>query len=49
MKTETEQIYKERILRVMRHIQDHLDEPLSLEELAGVAYFSPFHFLIFNP
>ena len=44
MKTETEQIYKERILRVLRYIQGHLDEPLSLDELAGIAYFSPFHF-----
>ncbi len=44
MKTETEQIYRERILRVLRHIQSHLDEPLSLGELAGIAYFSPFHF-----
>ena len=44
MRTETEQIYKERILRVLIHIQTHLDEPLSLEDLAAIAYFSPFHF-----
>ena len=26
------------------HIQEHLDEPLPLNELAEIAYFSPFHF-----
>ena len=36
--------YKERILRVLVHIQEHLDEALELEELAGVACFSSFHF-----
>jgi AraC family transcriptional regulator len=36
--------YKERILRVLRHIQEHLDEALDLEELARVACFSSFHF-----
>jgi len=36
--------YKERILRVLMHIQEHLDEALDLEELAGVACFSSFHF-----
>jgi AraC family transcriptional regulator len=36
--------YKERILRVLTHIQVHLDEPLDLEELARVACFSSFHF-----
>ena len=44
MKTETEQIYHERILRVLIHIQRHLDEPLDLNELAAIACFSPFHF-----
>jgi len=44
MKTETEEIYRERILRVLLHIQANLDEPMSLEDLAGLAYFSPFHF-----
>ena len=44
MRTETEQIYRERVLRVLLHIQANLDEPLSLDELAGIAYFSPFHF-----
>jgi AraC family transcriptional regulator len=36
--------YKERILRVLTHIQEHLDEELDLEELAQVACFSSFHF-----
>ena len=36
--------YKERILRVLTHVQEHLDETLDLEELAQVACFSSFHF-----
>ena len=36
--------YHERILRVLTHIQEHLDEALDLEELAHVACFSSFHF-----
>jgi AraC family transcriptional regulator len=36
--------YKERILRVLRHIQEHLDEALDLEKLARVACFSSYHF-----
>jgi AraC family transcriptional regulator len=36
--------YKERILRVLTHIQEHLDEALELEDLARVACFSGFHF-----
>jgi AraC-like DNA-binding protein len=44
MKTDTLQDYKRRMLRVLVHIQQHLDEPLSLEERARLACFSPFHF-----
>lgn len=44
MKESTLQYYKERLLRVLVHIQQHLDQPLSLEELAGCARVSPFHF-----
>src|SRR5438067_4236130 len=44
MKSETQQTYQERILKVLVHIQNHLDETLSLEELAAVAHFSPYHF-----
>ncbi len=36
--------YHERILRVLTHIQEHLDGVLDLEELARVACFSSFHF-----
>jgi AraC family transcriptional regulator len=36
--------YHERILRVLTHIQEHLDAALDLEELARVACFSSFHF-----
>jgi AraC family transcriptional regulator len=36
--------YLLRINRVIDHIHDHLNEPLSLEQLARVAHFSPFHF-----
>lgn len=44
MKPATEETYKQRILRVLVHIQNHLDDSLHLEELAGIACFSPFHF-----
>ncbi len=36
--------YKARMLRVLVHIQQHLDDTLGLEELATVACFSPYHF-----
>ena len=44
MSPPTLQDYKERILRVLVHVQNHLDDALSLEELARVACFSPYHF-----
>ena len=44
MKTETEMVYRERVLRVLLYIQEHLDEPIAMEELAEIACFSPFHF-----
>lgn len=37
--------YQARMHRVLAHIDTHLDEPLDLATLAGVAHFSPFHFL----
>ncbi len=40
----TQREYHERILRVLIYIQQHLDEAVSLDELARVAYFSPYHF-----
>jgi AraC family transcriptional regulator len=44
MRAATEQEYKQRILRVLVHIQAHLDEDLPLEGLARIACFSPYHF-----
>ncbi len=44
MRPQTEQAYRERILRVLVHIQTHLGEALSLDDLAAVARFSPYHF-----
>jgi AraC family transcriptional regulator len=44
MRNDTERDYRERLLRVVVYIQNHLDEPLSLDELAKVACFSPYHF-----
>jgi AraC family transcriptional regulator len=36
--------YERRINRVIDHVQAHLTDDLTLERLAGVAAFSPFHF-----
>jgi AraC family transcriptional regulator len=44
MKTITLQDYKQRMLRVLVRIQQQLDERLSLEDLARIACFSPYHF-----
>jgi AraC family transcriptional regulator len=44
MKKQTFEDYRRRLLAVLIHIQRHLDGELSLEELAEVANFSPFHF-----
>lgn len=44
MSATTEQDYQKRMLRVLVHVQEHLDEALPLEELAAVAHFSPYHF-----
>jgi len=44
MKEETSEDYLARMLRVLVHIQQNLDAPLPLEELAAIALFSPFHF-----
>jgi len=44
MKEETSEDYRTRMLRVLVHIQQNLDAPLPLEELAAIALFSPFHF-----
>ncbi len=44
MKASTQQDYRQRIMKVLMHIQKHLDEELPLETLAGLANFSPYHF-----
>lgn len=36
--------YAQRFERVFEYIEQHLDEPLSVEELSRVAHFSKFHF-----
>jgi AraC family transcriptional regulator len=36
--------YQRRLLRVLVHVQQHLDEPLALSDLAALACFSPYHF-----
>src|SRR5215510_10301188 len=44
MRADTENAYRERMLKVLVHIQGHLDETLALDDLARLAHFSPFHF-----
>jgi AraC family transcriptional regulator len=44
MKAVTQQLYKERILRVLVFIQQNLGNELSLDELAKTAHFSAYHF-----
>jgi AraC family transcriptional regulator len=43
-KASTARDYRERINRVIFHVEQHLGEALSVEGLAKVACFSPFHF-----
>ncbi|MEO5685378.1 MAG: GyrI-like domain-containing protein [Chitinophagaceae bacterium] len=38
------EVYRSRINGVIDYVNNNIHNPLSLEELAGVAYFSPFHF-----
>lgn len=44
IKTGTTQIYIDRIQRSLEYICCHLDQSISLEKLAKIACFSPFHF-----
>lgn len=44
MKSSTEVNYQQRILRVLNYINKHLDDDLSLEQLASLAHFSAYHF-----
>ena len=43
-KTRLRDEYLSRVNRVLDYIETHVDQPLSLNELASVARFSPFHF-----
>jgi AraC family transcriptional regulator len=36
--------FRARFVRVLAHVDEHLDEPLSLERLSDIAAFSKFHF-----
>jgi AraC family transcriptional regulator len=38
------EIYSSRINKVIDYVNNNLDKSISLEELAPIAYFSPFHF-----
>jgi AraC family transcriptional regulator len=38
------EIYRSRINKAIDYVNDNLNKPISLEELASVACFSPFHF-----
>jgi AraC family transcriptional regulator len=44
MRADTRDSFESRILRVLVHIQNHLDDDLPLEELARLANCSPYHF-----
>src|SRR5688572_9234829 len=44
MKLTTRNDYLDRIRRVLRFVQEHLDEPLTPDRLAGVANVSLYHF-----
>jgi AraC family transcriptional regulator len=44
MRTGTAESYQERINCALAHIQERLDDPLPLEDLAERAHFSPYHF-----
>ena len=40
----TKQSYQQRLERVVRHISDHLDQDLEVNQLAEIVHFSPYHF-----
>lgn len=44
MSSERLQRYRARFQRVLRHIDEHLDDQLDVETLSAVAAFSPYHF-----
>lgn len=44
MKPASYDVYQQRINAVIDHINEHLDQPHSLDELARIGHFSKFHF-----
>lgn len=40
----TRRSYAMRVEKVVAHLADRLDQPLTLEQLAAIGHFSPFHF-----
>src|SRR5688500_14496747 len=44
MKLTTREDYLDRIRRVLRFVQEHLDDTLTPARLADVAHLSPYHF-----
>lgn len=40
----TSRDYRERVNRVIFHVEAHLDQTLTVHDLAAIAHFSPFHF-----
>lgn len=44
MKHHTLQTYRSRLLRVVQHIHEHLDQEINLDELADLSHFSSYHF-----
>lgn len=44
MKLDTQNDYASRILRVLNHMQRHLDAPMDIARLAAIAHFSMSHF-----
>ena len=44
LKSTTQRDYAKRMLDVVSYIQRHLDDEITLDELADVAYFSKYHF-----
>ncbi|MBC8006133.1 MAG: AraC family transcriptional regulator [Verrucomicrobia bacterium] len=44
VKSNTQKYYHERINTVIQYIDSHLGENLAMETLAGIGFYSPFHF-----
>ncbi|MES9863937.1 MAG: AraC family transcriptional regulator [Candidatus Thiodiazotropha sp. LLP2] len=44
MKQSTADSYRQRVIKVIEYIHDHLDEDLTVNVLADVAFMSPYHF-----